>query len=156
VNHVTAEEAQDAPGVVLGTFSVNSVPATVLFDSGASHSFVTEQFMAKHDIPMSSIKTHLLISSPNGEMKSTYICPQVNLKIRGIDFQADLVVLTSSGIDVILGMDWLGECDGIILCAKKSVLLTSPQGDRIEVATTASSNKEREVNQDEGKQDKKL
>jgi hypothetical protein len=36
VNHVTAEEAQDAPGVVLGTFSVNSLPATILFDSGAS------------------------------------------------------------------------------------------------------------------------
>jgi hypothetical protein len=33
VNHVTAEQAQDAPGVVLGTFSVNSVPATVLFRS---------------------------------------------------------------------------------------------------------------------------
>jgi hypothetical protein len=74
-----------------------------------------------------------------------------------MDFQADLVVLTSSGIDVILGMDWLGECDGKkILCAKKSVLLTSPQGDRIEVATTAPSKKEREVNQDDGKQKKKL
>jgi hypothetical protein len=60
-------------------------------------------------------------------MKSAYVCPQVNIKIRGIDFQADLVVLTSSGLDVILGMDWLGECDGIILCAKKSVLITSPQ-----------------------------
>jgi hypothetical protein len=133
VNHVTTEQAQDAPGVVLGTFSVNTVPAIVLFDSGASHSFIIEQFVAKHDIP-------------NGEMKSTYICPQVNLKIRGIDFQADLVVLTSSGIDVILGMDWLGECDGIILCAKKSVLLTSPQGDRIEVATAAPSKKEGKVN----------
>jgi hypothetical protein len=95
VNHVTAEQAQDAPGVVLGTFSVNSVPATVLFDSGASHSFITKQFVAKHDIPMSSMKTHLLISFPNGEMKSTHVCPRVNLKIRGIDFQADLVVLTS-------------------------------------------------------------
>jgi hypothetical protein len=42
VNHVTAEQAQDAPGVVLGTFSVNSVLATVLFDSGASQSFITE------------------------------------------------------------------------------------------------------------------
>jgi hypothetical protein len=52
---------------------------------------------------MSSMKAHLLISSPNGEMKSTYVCPQVNLKIRGMDFQANLVVLTSSGIDVILG-----------------------------------------------------
>jgi predicted aspartyl protease len=139
---VTTEQAQDAPGIVLDTFPVNSVPATVLFDYGASHSFITEQFVARHDIPMSSMKTHLLISSPNGEMKSTYICPQVNLKIRGIDFQADLVVLTSSGIDVILGMDWLGECDGIILCAKKSVLLTSSQGDRIEVATTVPSKKE--------------
>jgi hypothetical protein len=88
------------------------VPATVLFDSEASHSFVTEQFVAKHDTPMSSMKTHLLISSPNGEMKFTYVCPRVDLKIRGMDFQADLVVSTSSGIDVILGMDWLGECDG--------------------------------------------
>jgi predicted aspartyl protease len=156
VNHVTTEQAQDAPGVELGTFSVNSIPATILFDSGASHSFITEQFVAKHDIPMSSMKTHLLISSPNGEMKSIYVCPRVNLKIREIDFQADLVVLTSSRIDVILGMDWLGECDGIILCAKKSVLLTSPQGERIEVVTIVPSKEEEEVNQDEGKQEKKL
>jgi predicted aspartyl protease len=148
---VTTEQAQDAPGVVLGMFSVNSVPATILFDSGASHSLITEQFVAKHDIPMSSMKTHLLISSPNGEMKSTYVCPRVNLKIRGIDFQADLVVLTSSGIDVILGMDWLGECDGIILCAKKSVLLTSPQGDMIEVTTTNRSRKEKRIKMKESK-----
>jgi hypothetical protein len=153
---VTAEQVQDTPSIVLDTFPINSVPITILFDSGASHSFSTEQFMAKHDIPMSSMKTHLMISSLNGEMKSTYICPRVNLKTRGIDFQADLVVLTSRGIDVILGMDWLGECDGIILCAKKSVLLTSPQGDRIEVATTAPSKEEGNENLDEGKQEKKL
>jgi hypothetical protein len=40
---------------------------------------------------------------------------------------------------VILGMDSLGECDGIILCAMKSVLLTSLQGDRIEVVVVAPS-----------------
>jgi hypothetical protein len=57
---------------------------------------------------------------------------------------------------VILGMDWVLECDGIILCAKKLVLLTSPQGDRIEVIATTPSKKERKVNQDEGKQEKKL
>jgi predicted aspartyl protease len=124
---VTAEQAQDAPGFVLDTFPVNFVSTTILFDSGASHSFSTEQFVAKHDIPMSSMKTHLLVSSPNGKIKSTHVCPQVNLKIGGMDFQADLVVLTSCGLDVILGMDWLGECDRIILCTKKSVLLTSPK-----------------------------
>jgi predicted aspartyl protease len=111
----------------MDTFPFNFVPTTILFDSGASHSFNTKQFVAKHGIPISYMKTHLLVSSPNGEMKSAYVCSEVNLKIKGINFQADLVVLTSSGIDVILGMDWLGECDRIILCAKKSVLLTSPK-----------------------------
>jgi hypothetical protein len=42
VNHVTAEQAQDAPGIVLDTVPVNFVSATILFDSGASHSFITE------------------------------------------------------------------------------------------------------------------
>jgi hypothetical protein len=74
-------------------------------------------------------------------MKSTYVCPQVNLKNGEIDFQADLLIITFSGIDVILGMDWLGKHDGIILCAKKSVLLTSPQGQRIEFVATTSPNK---------------
>ncbi|MBJ4473577.1 hypothetical protein JGE33_24720, partial [Salmonella enterica subsp. enterica serovar Kentucky] len=50
VNAVTAEEAQEAPDVVLGTLSVNSCPATVLFDSGASHSFVSESFAASSDL----------------------------------------------------------------------------------------------------------
>jgi hypothetical protein len=87
------------------------------------------------------MKTHLLISSPNGEMKSSHVCPEVNIKIWEIDFQVDLVILTSSGIDVILGMDWLGKHDGIILCAKKSVLLTSLQGDMIEYVATTNPKK---------------
>jgi hypothetical protein len=45
---------------------------------------------------------------------------------------------------VILGFDWLGKHDGIILCANKSVLLTSSQGQRIEfVATTTPKKKEK-------------
>jgi hypothetical protein len=61
----------------------------------------------------------------------------------GIDFLAGLVVLKSIVIDVVLGMDWLEKYDGIILCAKKFVLLTSQQGDRIEfVATTSPKKKE--------------
>ena len=65
----------------------------------------------------------------------------------GIDFLANLVVLKSNGVDVMLGMDWLKGCDGIILCAKRSVLLTSPQGDRIEFTATAPSEEKCLVNQ---------
>jgi hypothetical protein len=79
---------------------------------------------------MSSMKNPLRVSSPGGEMKTSYICPQVKINIMGVDFLANLVVLKSWGIDVILGMDWLRSCDGVIQCRKKSVLLTSPQGER--------------------------
>jgi hypothetical protein len=47
LNHVNAAEAEEAPDVVLGTFLVNSVPTKILFDFGASHSFVMENFVDK-------------------------------------------------------------------------------------------------------------
>jgi hypothetical protein len=41
VMHIDTEVAQENPRVVLDMFLVNSTPASVLFDSGASHSFIT-------------------------------------------------------------------------------------------------------------------
>jgi hypothetical protein len=52
----------------------------------------------------------------------------VNLKIRGVDFVTNLIVLESKGIDVILGMDWFGKHKVLIDCAKKFVKLTTPDG----------------------------
>jgi hypothetical protein len=101
VNHVSVEQAQNDSSVVLGTFPVNSVPATVLFDLGASHSFITDQFVTKHNLSMSSMKNPLIVSSSGGEMKTCYICPQVKINIIGVDFLANMVVLKSWGIDVI-------------------------------------------------------
>src|SRR3954465_5827318 len=46
-----AEAAQEQPATVMGTLLVNSVPATVLFDSGASHSFMSEAFALSHNFP---------------------------------------------------------------------------------------------------------
>jgi hypothetical protein len=47
VNHINAQEAQEAQGVVLGEFLVSSVLATILFDSRASHSFISSSFVEK-------------------------------------------------------------------------------------------------------------
>jgi hypothetical protein len=58
-------------------------------------------------------------------MTARQLCPKVNLKIRGVDFVANLNVLESKGIDVILGMDWLSKHKVLIDCAKKSIKLTT-------------------------------
>jgi hypothetical protein len=59
----------------------------------------------------------------------------VNLKIRGIDFVTNLIVLESKGIDVILGMDWLSKNKVLIDYAKKSAKLTTPEGKEMEFVT---------------------
>ena len=40
LNHISAEEAREDPSVIMGTLRINQIPAKVLFDSGASHSFL--------------------------------------------------------------------------------------------------------------------
>ena len=51
VNHVALEDAQEAPDVVLGMFLANDHNAVVLFDFGASHSFICAAYVRKANIP---------------------------------------------------------------------------------------------------------
>jgi hypothetical protein len=67
---MTSEEAQLTPDVVLGMFLASSRPATILFDSGASHSFISSSFVAKHSLPIATMKYIMLVSSPGGEMRT--------------------------------------------------------------------------------------
>ena len=83
VNHVTAEIAQEAPDVVIGMFPFNSNSATILFDSGASYSFIAYTFIKKHGIPVSVMKKPMLVNSFGGEMIANWICLAASLIIRG-------------------------------------------------------------------------
>jgi hypothetical protein len=84
---------------------VNDNGAIVLFDFGASHSFVAANFVQKHNLPLSMLKIRMIVSSPGGDMHARHVCSKVIILIRGVEFLANLIVLESNGIDVILGMD---------------------------------------------------
>ena len=125
MNHVAAETAQEAQDVVFGMFLVNSAPASVLFDSGASQSFISAEYIAKYSIPLCTMPSSMLVNSPRGNMRARYQCLGVKIQIMGREFCATPIVLQSSGIDVILGMGWLTRHDTGIHCSKRSVVLTS-------------------------------
>jgi hypothetical protein len=150
-DHVTTESVLEDVDVVYGMFLINSIPASVLFDSGASHSFVTKSFVEKHNIPNYPLKKKLLIRSPGGEIRATHSCPQTKIEIRGLSFLVEMIILESSGIDVILEIDYLTKYDGVISCAKRMVTLTSPQRERIEVNVSMPATIEAMVNQLEEK-----
>jgi hypothetical protein len=139
VNHVTSEEAQQAQDMILGMFLASSHPATVLFDSRASHSFISSSFVANYNLPITTMKHTMLVRSPGGERRTKHICPTVSISIRGVDFSSNLILLDSKDIDIVLGMDWLRKYDGVIQRAKRTVRLTKEDGITVEfVAATQS------------------
>jgi hypothetical protein len=126
------EEAREASDMVIGMFFINDTSAVVLFDSGASHSFISTTHVEKHNLPIALLRCQIIVSSPGGDMPTRQLCPKVNHKIRGVDFVGNFIVLQSKGIDVILGMDWLSEHKVLINCAKKSIKLTTLDGKELE------------------------
>ena len=146
VNHVTAEEAQEDPDVVLGTFLVNSAPATVLFDSGATHSFVTQKFALKSGMTPTPLNNPMVVQTPGAEMRAKIGCKGVGITINGVDFLADLIILKSQGLDVILGMDWLSKHQGLIDCANRTVTMTNDRGVKVKFASNPSSAQANQAN----------
>nr|AAX95496.1 Retrotransposon gag protein, putative [Oryza sativa Japonica Group]AAX96716.1 retrotransposon protein, putative, Ty3-gypsy sub-class [Oryza sativa Japonica Group]ABA93039.1 retrotransposon protein, putative, Ty3-gypsy subclass [Oryza sativa Japonica Group] len=131
VNHASAEEAQAAPEVVLGTFPVNSVPATVLFDSGATHSFISKKFVGMYGLRKKELSTPMKVHTPGNSSTSVSYSPSVLIEIQRSPFLANLILLESKDLDVILGMDWLTKFKGVIDCANHTVTLTNEKGETV-------------------------
>ncbi|XP_048502897.1 uncharacterized protein LOC125498684 [Beta vulgaris subsp. vulgaris] len=119
------------PDVITSTFLVNFVPAFVLFDSGATVSFVSNSFVKKANLSLSS-PLRTLISLPSGE---NYPCHaeyrDATISLLGINLPADLKEFSMTEFDVILGMDWLSKYRAHIHCRDQKVTLRSPCGKRI-------------------------
>ena len=57
------------------------------------------------------------------------------------------IVLRTSGIDVILDMDWMMQQQAVIQCQEKVVVVTAPNGDRISVNFVVQAQPTATVNQ---------
>jgi hypothetical protein len=127
---------------VMGTLLVNSIPASVLFDSGASHSFMSESFARNHDIPFEEMSTPLVIQSPGANWQTTMVSHGNHIVIGGLMFPVSLIALKTSNIDIILGMDWLKPHKALIDCATESVRITHPSGQTVRYSARTVQNVE--------------
>jgi hypothetical protein len=83
VNHVAVEDAQATLDDINGMILVDDNNAIVLFDSGASHSFIAANFVQKHNLPLSMLKNWMIVSSPRGDMNARHVSPKVSILIKG-------------------------------------------------------------------------
>ena len=115
-----------ADGVVAGTILVQSIPAHVLVDSWATHSFISTNFIARHHISCNDMVNPWNIAMGDGIVICSKECRKSPIVICSREFLAYLIVINDSGFDVILGMDWLGTSYALIDCRKKKVIFQVP------------------------------
>jgi hypothetical protein len=77
------EEDQEAPDVVIGMVSINDTSTVVLFDSEASHSFISTAYVEKYNLALPLLKCQMIVSSLGRDMPARQLCLKVNLKITG-------------------------------------------------------------------------
>jgi predicted aspartyl protease len=93
--------------VLVGTFFLNERSIIILFDSGASHNFMSSTCDKKARLTLMVSRAPYVISTPRGRVDADRIVQKVPLDLSGRVFETDLIVLSGQEIDVILGMSWM-------------------------------------------------
>jgi hypothetical protein len=126
-----AEAVQETPGMIVGMFPVDSHIVEVLFDTGATHLFITASWVEAHNLLITTMSIPIQIDSVGGRVRADSVCLNVSVEIRGIDFLANLIVMSTQGIDVILGINWLDKYRAVTSCDKRTIKLMSPLGEEV-------------------------
>jgi hypothetical protein len=126
--------------IMMGTFLVANHPAVILFDSGASHTFISKKFVEKYCIPCIESREGFIIHSPWGQIFTKEVAFHVPVTLAERDFPTNMIVLKGQDIDVILGMNWLAQHKAIINTDLRTIRLSYGQEEvllSIPVATPA-------------------
>ena len=86
---------------------VKSFTALVLFDTGASHSYISRGFVDKFKLPTQTLRTPLLVSSPGAEYMASRWCDQIPLTIgkHVFSIRPNYLGVTRIGCDIRHGLD---------------------------------------------------
>ena len=118
--------------IIEGTFFLSRLWARVLFDSGASHSFIAASVVIELGLEVEALEEPLYVSSPLGiRARIGMICRGCELEISRILLTVDLRVMDMSEFDIILGMDWLTSYRVVIDCERRRVTVSTQDGTRV-------------------------
>ena len=108
-------------------FLVNQCDALVLFDLGASYSFVRLDFVSKHNLKAVTLdKDSYCVSVAGKNISTNQVVLGATLEIGDCQFLADMVILPVVGIDVILGMKWMSGNLVLMDTSTRVVMLRDP------------------------------
>ncbi|KAF5933551.1 hypothetical protein HYC85_029722 [Camellia sinensis] len=127
---VTAQDLVLAPSIVRGTFLFCNSVASVLIDTGASHSFVSAAFASVLELELAQLASPICVVSPiSGELILKQGVRGCDIEVADHRLPFPFVVMPMKGFDVILGMDWLSSYRAVIDCYRQRVTLCTLSGE---------------------------
>ncbi|KAI3671895.1 hypothetical protein L1987_87092 [Smallanthus sonchifolius] len=129
-----AGDARQDSNIVTGTFPINNHYASILFDTGADMSFVSNDFKSLLGIKPSKLNQNYTIELANGKLiKIEEVIQGCTLCLKGHTFSIDLLPIELGSFDVVIGMDWLSKNHAEIVCFEKIVHIPLPNGEVLSI-----------------------
>jgi hypothetical protein len=126
LNFTTLEELPEGGPIMTGTFSDFNQPALVLFDSGVSHSFISQKFSVKCQLPFYHTQGSFMIAMPGGNIATNQLNRNVPISLGSKIFKTTFLILGLEGMDIILRADWMTQHRVVLDVASRALEICSP------------------------------
>nr|GFA70202.1 hypothetical protein [Tanacetum cinerariifolium] len=108
--------------IVTGTFLLNNLYDSIVFDTGADRSFVSTTFSSQIDITPTALDHYYDVELADGRKNGlNTIFGGCTLNVLNHPFNIGLIPVELGSFDAIIGMDWLAKYEDVIVCAEKIV-----------------------------------
>ncbi|KAD4889453.1 hypothetical protein E3N88_21526 [Mikania micrantha] len=129
---IGATEARHDVNTVTGTFLLNNLYASVLFDTGADKSFISPEFASLLSLPAVELETPYVIELANGKLiKTNSVIQGCSLNLNDHLFNIELLPIELGSFDVVVGMDWLSINQAEVICQTKMIRIPLPEGNTL-------------------------
>nr|CAB3504402.1 unnamed protein product [Digitaria exilis] len=126
LNYTTLVDLPEGAPDMTGTFPIHTQLVVILFDSGATHSFISTRFHAKCGLKSYHTKSSYVISTAGGKIASNQVSRRVPIRLGSKIFPTDLILLGMEGIDIVLRANWMTQHKVVLDVAERVVEINSP------------------------------
>ncbi|XP_016169664.1 uncharacterized protein LOC107612484 [Arachis ipaensis] len=125
----SATGVEGSETLIRGNYKIVGKILNVLFDSGVTHSLTAFEKASELGLKMVVLSYDLKVHNATSEAVVTRLgCPQVSFRVKQRDFVHDLICLSMTGFDLILGLDWLSKNCVLLNCSERTLHFMSKGG----------------------------
>lgn len=118
-------QEQRVDNLIQGTCFIAGRCLKGLFDSEATHSFVSRLCVDELGLPVKELHFELAVSTPtSGTMLILVVFVECPVVVERYRFKINLICLPLQGLEVILRMDWLSVNHILVDCIQKRLVFS--------------------------------